>query len=152
MSRCWIVTVSWAGRPFLSELISSSLKVTGLVQEIDLVEANGANDYSQWSFEVYNESMDSSSSSSTSSSWNCTIQWDVQKDRPAQKWLCLLLKTEIQVDNNKDSEAFLILDPAGKTASESIYRRVGLGIVARRKVGCRIWRFDLDKRAAISLV
>ncbi len=132
----------WTGEPYVSDIKSSSLVITGPVKEafLEIAREKSNPPYFNVDHEIPNFA-------ENPLPWRCAAQFDRECQRSPGKWLCLLIRTRVVVDTGYRSETFLILEQVCTETDKETFRRIGLGSF-RGYNGS----FDLSIRRTINFV
>jgi hypothetical protein len=81
---------------------------------------------------------------------------DEEGFREPSKWLCLLLQRQTPSGFEFGGETFLILEALENVASESMWRRIGIGSLGRQRSqkgpGELTWVFELGECQTVTLM
>ena len=145
-------TVEWCGKPFLSNLRSTSLVLYGPTKKMHLAEATEIKRCNPPYFNINHEVVNRAE---LPLPWRCAVQWDQEGCREPGTWLCLLLRRRIPIGFELGGETFLILEALEITGSKNEWRRIGIGSVGRvrgqKLTGEPAWVFDLQDCQTITL-
>jgi hypothetical protein len=136
--------LSWTGKPYVSDIKSSMLVITGPAKEAYLEmapEGEGCNP------PYFNVDHEIPNFAEHPLPWRCAAQFDREQRRSPQRWLCLLVRTRVDIDTAVRVETFLILEPVYAVADEQTFRRIGLGSFKGYSDS-----FDLSMQRTINLV
>jgi hypothetical protein len=122
--------IEWSGTPFISDLRSSKLVLRGPTREIYLAEATEIKGCNPPYFNINSEVVNSKE---LLLPWRCAVQWDKEGFREPSKWLCLLLQRQTPSGFEFGGETFLVLEALENVASESMWRRIGIGSLGRQR-------------------
>ena len=136
--------VSWTSRPFVSDIESSRLVISGPVKHIFFGVAPEAEDCNPPYCNVKDEVPDFSKKPLP---WRCVAQFDREHRRPPARHLCLLIRSRVSSKTGYRVETFLILEEAPSCASGVKYCRIGLGMLRGYTAN-----FDLGVRQTVHLI
>jgi hypothetical protein len=140
--------VNWAGAPYVSEILSSSLVVEGAVNYLTLSEVTEIPECDPPLFRVDGETV-GHSLPMIPWSFRCAVQFDVPRKRGTKTYFCLLLSRIATEAYEFRREIFLILEPVNSESGQTKFRRIGIGSLRHNDEG---WKFDLNNRQEIRLV
>jgi hypothetical protein len=136
--------LSWAGEPYLSDIQSCNLTISGPARETYLEVALGGKLSNPPYFNIDGEVSDSSESAVPRP---CSAQFDREEERSPDMFLCLLVRRRLNVSTGFRTETFLILERATTLPPHEKFRRIGLGMFR----GYRD-RFSSNTKKTVSLV
>jgi hypothetical protein len=136
--------LSWTGEPFISDIKSSRLTISGPARETFLEVAPEGSQCRPPYFLVDGEIPDFTEHALP---WSCAAQFDREQERSPDKFLCILVRRRVDMITGYRTETFLILEPVNLIIENQMFRRIGLGMFRGYSD-----RFSMNIRKTVSLV
>jgi hypothetical protein len=136
--------LSWTGEPFISDIKSSRLTISGPSRETFLEVAPKGRQYKPPYFLINGEIPDFTENALP---WSYAAQFDREQERSPDKFLCILVRHRVDIITGYRTETFLILEPINLIIENQMFRRIGLGIFRGYSN-----RFSMNIRKTVSLV